>query len=217
MAIGITVGNLDNRSQCFTMGCCSDLFAWGMKHNVYYLWGIHFALGKSVPKHHCRFFFMLQLTVEKCERAWFKLIPLLQGSPIFTLWAEAKPFTRTLWAWLCLSATAVCLCTLSKGQTKFGRQHSAQQTARSIPPLTAKALPCGTRKIPTRCERRKYKKLVHPMGSKPGNPTAKCSHEVCYLVSKLCQTSLTALFGVGWSFWLPALSHCGQRAVLMLT
>lgn len=112
------------------------------------------------------------------KTAWFKLILLLQGSPIFTLWAEAKPFTRTLWAWLCLSATAVCLCTLSKGQTKFGRQHSAQQTARSIPPLTAKALPCGTRKIPTRCERRKYKKLVHPMGSKPGNPTAKCSHEV---------------------------------------
>lgn len=58
MAIGITVGNLDNRSQCFTMCCCLDVFAWGIKHNVYYLQGIHFALGKSVPKHHCDFFYV---------------------------------------------------------------------------------------------------------------------------------------------------------------
>lgn len=157
MAIGITVGNLDNRSQCFTMCCCLDVFAWGIKHNVYYLQGIHFALGKSVPKHHCRFF-LFQLTVETWKTGWFRLTPLLQGSPIFTLLAEAKSFTRTLWAWLCLSATAVCLCTLSEGQTDFGRQHRAQQTARSIPPLTAKALPCGAGKTPTRCERGKYKK-----------------------------------------------------------
>ena len=68
MAIGITVGNLDNRSQCFTMYCCLDVFAGEMKHNVAYLQGIHFTLRKSVPKHHCRLIFKFQLAVERGER-----------------------------------------------------------------------------------------------------------------------------------------------------
>lgn len=58
MAIGITVGNFDNRSKCFTMCCCLDVFAGEMKHNAAYLKGIHFALRKSVPKHHRRVFLL---------------------------------------------------------------------------------------------------------------------------------------------------------------
>lgn len=46
MAIGITVGNLDNRNQCFTVCCCLDVFAGEMKHNVAYLQSIHFSKKK---------------------------------------------------------------------------------------------------------------------------------------------------------------------------
>lgn len=135
-----------------------------------------FCLG-SVPKHHCRFSDVPIDCRETWKTGWFRLIPLLQGSPIFLLWAEARSFTRTVWAWLRRSATAVCLCTLSKEQEDFGRQHSAQQTARSIPqqtarcipPLTAKALPCGNGKTP-RCERGKYKKQFTQWDPKPRIP-----------------------------------------------
>lgn len=58
-----------------------------------------------------------------------------------------------------IAHSCVRACVLSpRGQTGSGEQRDGQQTPRSIPPLAAKALPCGAGKPPKRCERGGKKK-----------------------------------------------------------
>lgn len=146
MAIGITVGNLDNSSQCFTMYCCFNVFSGKMKHNVAYLQGTHFALRKSIPEHRSRFHFSVPTGCrERLKIAQLRLILFLQGSPICTTLAQTKAFTRTCRALPCTLPIAACLLS-PRGQRGLGEQWGIQQTVRLRPPLTAKTLPCGAGK-----------------------------------------------------------------------
>lgn len=126
-AIGITVGNLDNRSQCFTMCCCLDVFAWGMKPNVYYLEVSILPRERVSQSTTADFFLMFKLAVEKRER-------LIQVNSTFAVkpqfHTEQRPSLSQEHSGLSVPISHCCLCALSKGQTDFGRQHSAQQTAR---------------------------------------------------------------------------------------
>lgn len=168
MAIGITVGNLDNRSQCFTMRCCLDVFAWGMKHNVYYLRGIHFALGKSVPKHHCGFFLCSNWLQRNVKDRLIQANSIFAEKPHFHTQSRGQVFHKNTLGLAVPIIHGYALSPRDKlreaAQCSANSQVHAPANSQCIPPLTAKALPCGAGKTPTRCERGKYKKLVHTVG-----------------------------------------------------
>lgn len=87
-----------------------------------------FCLGKECPKAPLQIFFlMFKLAVEKPER-------LIQVNSTFAVkpqfHTEQRPSLSQEHSGLSVPISHCCLCALSKGQTDFGRQHSAQQTAR---------------------------------------------------------------------------------------
>lgn len=191
MAIGITVGNLDNSSQCFTMYCCFNVFAGKMKHNVAYLQGIHFASRKSIPEHCSRFHFSVPTGCrERWKIAQPRLILLLQGSSICTILAQTKAFARTCKALPCTLPIAACLLS-PRGQKGLGEQWGIQQTVRLSPPLTAKMLPRSAGKA---------KKII----IKKNNHRARL---LCKQVPKRSPKAKWELSQKPWlAAWLPSLS-----------
>lgn len=148
-----------------------------MKHNVYYLWGIHFALGKSVPNHHCRFLFVFQLTVEKRERqADSGQSPFCREAPFSH--SEQKPSLSQVQSGLgCACQPGLCACALSArdkqtlgGSTVLSKWPGASLL--SLPKSCYQVLGKHQQDV-------KEEKLVHTVGSKTGYPKAKWefSHE----------------------------------------